>query len=203
MIAGFGMVAVDKFLGGHAALAIELKFEKIESCVLTAANLEAGAVDCERGGGQGGVRRRGFGAVHLQSLALESGECAGPGAKSAHAIEKLGGGASEVHAAIFFLENGRESGFGMILRNRVQLPGFELAQGLEHEVGAERCEPGSEGFGGVFVEDGQFTLEEDVAGIKAGVDAHGGDSGDGLAAGDGPLDGGGAAILRQKRGVKI
>ena len=61
----------------------------------------------------------------------------------------------------------------------------------------------SEGFGGVVGRDWEFLLEEDVAGVESGVDAHGGDAGDGLAVGDGPLDGRGAAIFREQRGVQV
>ena len=60
-----------------------------------------------------------------------------------------------------------------------------------------------EGLGGVVGRDGEFLLEEDVAGIEAGVDAHGGDAGDGFTVRDRPLDGCGAAIFREQRGVQV
>ena len=80
---------------------------------------------------------------------------------------------------------------------------MQAAQSFDHEIGADRSQARGEGFGGVVGGDCKFLLEEDVAGVEAGIDAHGGDAGDGLTVGDGPLDGSGAAIFREQRGVQV
>ncbi len=49
----------------------------------------------------------------------------------------------------------------------------------------------------------RFSLLEDVAGVEAGVDAHGGDAGDGFSVCDRPLDGRCAAVFREQRGVQV
>ncbi len=51
--------------------------------------------------------------------------------------------------------------------------------------------------------DREFALEEDIASVEAGVDAHGGDAGDGFAVCDGPLNGRGATVFREERGVQV
>ena len=86
---------------------------------------------------------------------------------------------------------------------RVKRTCLKAAQSLDHEIGADRSEARSEGFGGVVGGDRKFLLEEDVAGVEAGVDAHGGDAGDGFAVCDGPLNRSGAAIFREQRGVQV
>ena len=49
----------------------------------------------------------------------------------------------------------------------------------------------------------EVALEEDGSGVHAQIELHRGDPGVGLAACNGPLDGGGAPILREKGGVNV
>ena len=51
--------------------------------------------------------------------------------------------------------------------------------------------------------DSDFVLQQHVAGVHAGVDAHGGEAGNRFAVDDGPVDRGRAAIFRQQGSVKI
>ena len=46
-------------------------------------------------------------------------------------------------------------------------------------------------------------MHQDVAGVDSGIDAHGGDAGDGFSLGDCPLDRRRAPVLRQQRGVQV
>ncbi len=76
MVAGFGPVAVDEFLRGHAALAFELNFDELQPChvfifVLAAANEQARSLDCDFSGRQLSRMLQGLSAVHLQCLTLE------------------------------------------------------------------------------------------------------------------------------------
>ena len=105
--------------------------------------------------------------------------------------------------AVFFFQDWGEGGLRVVLRARMNGAGLQAAQGFDHEIGADGGEARGEGFGGVVGGDGKFLLQEDVAGVEAGVDAHGGDAGDGFAVGDGPLNRRGAAIFREQRGVQV
>ena len=80
---------------------------------------------------------------------------------------------------------------------------LQATQGFNHEIGAGCGEFRGKGFGSVVGRDGEFLLQEDVAGIESGVDAHAGVAGDRFAIRDGPLDGCGAAVFREQRGVQV
>lgn len=215
MIAGLGPVTIDEFLRGHAPLALELNFEEIECGVIfvalllvyAAADQQARCFDGNFSGRQFsrafmGILRRAS-AMHLQRFTFEEREGSRPGLETAQAVEKIGRGASEIHAAVFPLQDRRERGLRMILRLRLKFSFREQFKRFDHEVGADGCELWAEGFRGVFGNDGQLALKEDVAGIEAGVDAHGCNSGDRFTVGDRPLDGGRASILWQQRCVQV
>jgi len=70
-------------------------------------------------------------------------------------------------------------------------------------VGAKRGEARGESFRSVVRRNGKLLPEEDVASVEAGINAHGGDSGDGFAVRNGPLDRRGAPVFRQQRGVQV
>ena len=54
MVAGFGSVAVDEFLGAHASPALELNFDQLQRRVMVfvpaAANQETRSLDCDFSG---------------------------------------------------------------------------------------------------------------------------------------------------------
>src|ERR1035438_5837386 len=78
MVAGFRPVAVDEFLRGHAALALELNFDQLQRRVsvfvfiLAAADEQARSLDCDVSGRQLNRMWQASSAVHLQRFALRS-----------------------------------------------------------------------------------------------------------------------------------
>ena len=82
-------------------------------------------------------------------------------------------------------------------------PHSQPPKGLNHQIGADGRQLRAQSFGGVFQSNRHLALHQYVAGIKAGIDAHGGNPGDRFAAGDCPLDGRCAAIFWQQRRVQI
>ena len=86
----------------------------------------------------------------------------------------FGGGAGEIDEAVFLFQDGSEGGLRVVLRARMDRAGLQGAQSFDHEIGADGGQARGEGFGGVVGRDGEFLLQEDVAGVEAGVDAHGG-----------------------------
>ena len=79
----------------------------------------------------------------------------------------------------------------------------QAGERFHQQIRAHRGQACAE-FDGVLVRpDLGLGLQEHVAGIEAGVDAHGGDAGARLAVEDGPLNGPRPAVLRQQRGVHV
>ena len=91
----------------------------------------------------------------------------------------------------------------MILRTRANLPGLKSAQGLDHQIRADRRQLRAQRLGGIFLTNRNVTLHEYVTSIEPRVDAHGRNAGDGFAVGDRPLNGRCAAILWQQRRMQI
>ena len=91
----------------------------------------------------------------------------------------------------------------MILRTRLERALLQALQSLHHQLGAGRRHARRQSHSGIFGRDGDFLLQQDVAGIQAFIQPHGGDAGHALAVGDGPLNGRGTAILRQQRAVQV
>src|ERR1035438_6320991 len=127
MIARFGPVAVDEFLRGHAALALELNFDQLQRrvgvsvIVLAAADEQAHSLHCNISRSQLNRTLQRLSAVHLQRFTLKSRERPRPRLKPAQAVEEIACVASKVHAAIFFFQNRRKRGLRMTLRSRANL----------------------------------------------------------------------------------
>ena len=102
-----------------------------------------------------------------------------------------------------FLKIGARLRLRGVLRARMNRASLQSAQGLDDQIRTYRGKAGSQSLGGIVGLDREFFLEQDVAGIEPGVDAHCGDAGDGLAVCDGPLDRSRTAIFRQQRGVEV
>ena len=81
--------------------------------------------------------------------------------------------------------------------------GLQSMQRLHHQVGADRGQPRSQRLRGVIRRDRNFLLQQNVAGIESGIDAHGGHAGHRLSHGDRPLNWRGPAILGQQRSMQI
>src|SRR5208337_5459903 len=128
---------IDEFWRGHAALALELNFDKLQARACAAANKQARSLDCDLSGCQLSCMLHGLSAVHLQHLTPKNRERPRPGLKSAQAVEQIVGGASEGHAAVFFFQNWRERGLRMVLRSRANLASRKSAQGLDHQLRAD------------------------------------------------------------------
>src|SRR5215471_2284834 len=143
----------------------------------------------------------GFGDLKIFTAKL--GKCSGPGLKAANAVEDSPRRTREIDKAIFFLEDWGQSGLRMILRTRMDCTRLQATQSFDHQAGTDCSQTGSESFGSVIGRDGQFALEEDVAGVEPDIEAHGGYAGDGFALRDRPLDRRGTPILREKRGVQV
>ena len=80
---------------------------------------------------------------------------------------------------------------------------MQSAQRLDHQVRSDRCEFRRDRRGSGVGSYGEFLLEENIAGVEASIDAHGGHSRDGFTVRDGPLNWSGTAIFREQRGVEI
>src|SRR5260370_37114827 len=99
MVAGFGSVAVDEFLRGHAALALKLNFDQLQRRVrvfvfpatlavaLTAANEQARSLDCDFSGRLLNRMLPGLSALQLQPFILKDRERPGLGPMAAQAVE--------------------------------------------------------------------------------------------------------------------
>jgi len=139
----------------------------------------------------------------LQVLATKFCVRARPKLKAADTVEDLGGGAGEIDHSVFLLENWSECSLGMVLCARLNGTSLEALQGLDHQTRPHGSEARSNGLGGVVGCDRVLVPQKDVAGVEAGVDAHGGDAGDSFPVCDGPLNRRGAAVFRQERGVNV
>lgn len=91
----------------------------------------------------------------------------------------------------------------VILWRRVERSCAEAKEGFDHERCTEFGEAGGKLRRGFGWADRELVTEEHCAGVHTGVNAHGGDSGDGFAVGNGPLDGSGPAIFGEQRGVGV
>src|SRR5579859_8206733 len=109
----------------------------------------------------------------------------------------------EIDEPVFFLQDGGKRSLRVVLLARMDGSLLQAAQSLEHQVGSDGGEAWGQGFGRIVGCDGKFFLLENVAGVEAGVNAHGGDAGDSLAMGDGPLNRGRATVFRKQRGVQV
>src|ERR1700680_4137344 len=194
-------ISADKICRGRALLSFQLNFQQFEGCVVAATDYETIGLGMEFGGRQGA----GCGSCfdELQVLAAEFGVSSGPGLKAADAVEDFGGGTGKIYDSIFSFQNRGEACLRAVLWAGFNAAGLESTQGFDNQAGAAGGEARCQSFGGVVGRDGEVLLEEDVAGIESGVKTHGGDTGDGFAVGDRPLDGRGAAVFWEQRRVQV
>src|SRR6266567_266760 len=143
------------------------------------------------------------GFQYLQGLAAEFGVSSWPGLKAANTVEDFGGGAGKIYEAIFFFENWGEAGSRVVLRTRMDGSRLQPMQGFDDKIGSDSGEARSEGLRRVVRRDGEFSLQEDIAGIESGVDSHRCDSSYGFAVRNSPLDRGRTAVFREQRCVQV
>jgi len=91
----------------------------------------------------------------------------------------------------------------VLLGLRDKRAGSQAAKSFRDERGAESGEPGGEFGGGFGWTNFECALKKNVAGIHAGVNAHGGDSGARFTVDDGPIDGSGTAIFGKQRRMEV
>src|SRR6266481_417981 len=99
--------------------------------------------------------------------------------------------------------HGSESGLGMVLGAGSDFSRGEAAQSVRHQGRASFGEASGKLTRGFFCADFELTLQEGIAGVHAGVNAHGGEAGSRFAMDDGPVDGCGATVFWEKGSVKI
>ena len=100
-------------------------------------------------------------------------------------------------------QDGRQRCARVILRNRPDCAGFQTAQRLHQQAGAQLGQSRRQGQRRIFRKDLHFSLQQNVTGIEAFVQQHGAYAGDALAVRNGPLNRRRAAILGQQRSMNI
>jgi len=105
--------------------------------------------------------------------------------------------------AVFLFEQWSEGDGSVVLRIWLERLVAQPAQSVGYEGSAESGQAFGKPRRGFIASDKSLVLEDDVAGVHAGVDAHGSYTGDGFAVSYGPLDGSCAAIFGEKGGVKV
>ncbi len=145
----------------------------------------------------------GDGGMNLQRLATKPGVCAGPRLKTAEAVPGYGGSAGKIDEPVFLGKNGGERGFRVILRLWREGAVQQSSQGADDQLGSGFCQSRAQRERGVVTTNRFFFLQQNVAGIEAGVNLHSRYASNGFAARDGPLDRRRPAIFRQQRGVQI
>src|SRR5712692_5070564 len=200
---GFQSRAVGKFGGRNLLASFQFDGQNAQNGCASAGDLQF-LFRVEQGAGHSlrtFLRHRL--APDLTGLAAKGGVRARPGSKAAHAIEIFGSGKIPINAAVFFFQDRRGGGLGVILRAWMDGSRGEAAETLRQERRARRGEPKRQLRRCLRGTDLDFALRENIAGIHTGIDAHGGDTGFCFTVGNGPMDRRGAAILGKQGGMQI
>jgi hypothetical protein len=126
-----------------------------------------------------------------------------PRVEGAHAILDRERGARPVDEAVLFLKARSLAGGALVLRLLMRRPRLELVDDVKDERSAALTEPRLQLAGGFVVVDRDTVDAEDGTGVEAGGHLNNGVAGFGVAIKDGPLHGGGAAVLGQQRAVEV
>src|SRR5215469_2838477 len=195
-------IAVDEVAAAHPFLALRLDFEQCERSPAVASGKQEFVLNPEFSLGQAAFPDHR--CVHeLQNLPAEGGKRPGPWLKTTPAVRDFGGREMEIDASIFLLQDGCQTGLGMVLRTPLDRAIFETAQSFNHEFGAHPGQRRRQAHGRIVEANGRRLLQKYVPGVQAGVDAHGSNPGLTLAARNSPLNGGGSAVLGQQGSVQI
>src|ERR1700676_3156652 len=139
----------------------------------------------------------------VASLAAKSGVRARPGSESALPVVNFVGGTGPVGETVFSFEDGGERGMRIVLGARHDGMRGDAPQCFYHQRGAGFGETRGEVRGSFVFADEQLLLQQNFAGVHAGVDAHGGVAGDSFAVGDSPVNRGSAAVFREQGSVQV
>src|SRR6202023_1463128 len=112
LLAGPRTIASNELCGRGSLLPFQLNFEKFDRGLAAAADKKTIAFRLQLGHWQNPLVKRRL--PYLQILSSELRVCPGPGLEATHAVQDLGRRTGEINKAIFFFENGREGGLGMI-----------------------------------------------------------------------------------------
>src|SRR5579864_7350074 len=126
---------MDEIAHGHALLAFRLHLEQGQRRSSSATHEQTIVLDQEFSGRKG-MRRRCC-VPDVQISAAKSGEGTGPRLKPTQAIPDFLCRVPKIDPAIFFLEDGRESCFRIILRARTNCASLQSAQSLDREISAD------------------------------------------------------------------
>ena len=199
-------MAGEKIGGGHFSATFTLHESESQGAVAASDGNPRG-----RGGEDfardsfGVIERIGFPDFQQRGFvtAREERVGAGPRDKRADSIPELSSRGSPVQAPIFA---GDLAGVGRAvigLRLGLDAASQQAGNCVFQQAGAYLREAIVQGAGIVRLENGGNVGAEDIAGIEAFVDPHDGDTGLCVSVEDGPLNGGGAAVFGQERGVDI
>src|SRR5450432_1124121 len=99
------MISMNKVVGRHSLLAFKLNPQQLQRGAIAASHEHIIAFDQQSAFGK--TTLHWLCIPHLQALAAEAGERAGPGLEAAQSITNLFSGATKINAAVFFLKNWR------------------------------------------------------------------------------------------------
>jgi hypothetical protein len=196
----------EEFGGAHAASALGLDDAEAE-CILAAGDEDTGRGEIEdaAGVGRGGWDRFGFPDFEEEGIGLvrEVRERTGPGEQCAGLVPELEGGPVPIDTGVVAGDFACVGCVGEGLCLRGELTGGIGWQGFDEELGAELREAIVEGEGVIGIVDGGGALAQDGAGVEAVVEFHDGDAGFWISVEEGPLNGSGAAVLGEERGMDV
>ena len=139
----------------------------------------------------------------MAGLPAKDGVGAGPGGEAAHATGDFFRRAIPVDAAVLFFQHWGVSGSGVILRTGDDRTRGQAAQSFSHEWSVDFREAGGEFGRGFSRTNRDFALQQHVASVHAGVNAHGGHTGSRLTVDNGPVDGSGAPVFWEQGSVEV
>src|SRR5580692_2182805 len=192
LLAAPGTITADEIRRSHALLALGLHFKQRKCAFLT--SCKQMIVFDQKFSGQERAPNR-CRIPNMQILATKGCECAGPRLEPTEPIANLLRGPLKINPPILFLENRRERCLRVILRTRRDCICIEPAQSVDHKIGTNCGQRGSNSLGSIRRFDRNFFLQQDVAGIESRVDSHGSDPSYTLSISDRPLNGRCSTIL--------
>ena len=195
-------VPPQEFGNGQAAARRTLEFEDAQGAVAGCNRQFIGEAFQDRSRRCGDVHGRYLRPKDLEPLTLQEREGAGPGCHAPDEGLDACGRLFPVDLAVGFFQKGR-IGRTLVL----DAPGGrccgEGLQGVDEQAGTQLRQAVMQGPGRVIPRDGLRGGHQDVAGVEALVDHHGGDAGLFFVVDHRPVDGGGPAVFGQQGGMHV